>query len=109
MGPELAKKLPVIPALKLSKWEMGFMFFGSLSATGLQLGNRRPMKSAYPIYIAGLVIGYYMGRYAEDFSENRKNMKVVILEDYISKHPEDFPLVESQKYKDLLLPWHPNR
>ncbi|KAH9510029.1 hypothetical protein Btru_044865 [Bulinus truncatus] len=67
------------------------------------------MTAAIPRHILVALLGLYPGRKANEFMEKRRNMRVLIIEDYISKHPEDFPLANPKKYKDLLQPWVPVR
>jgi len=75
----------------------------------VNFARKRPLRAGQPLHALAFVGGMFAGNEAEKFSDSRRSAKVIVIEDYISKHPEDFPLVTPKKYKDVLVPWTPLR
>ncbi|XP_005092401.1 uncharacterized protein LOC101846269 [Aplysia californica] len=109
VGPEISRRLPVIDGAKVSLMQaMNAGMFLGVSFLHNYL-SRRPPTASVVKHVAAVLGGLYVGTKADEFLENRRNTRVLVLEDYISKHPEDFPLVQPKKYGDVLYSWQPCR
>uniref|UniRef100_A0A0B7BDF3 WIF domain-containing protein n=1 Tax=Arion vulgaris TaxID=1028688 RepID=A0A0B7BDF3_9EUPU len=109
VGPEISRRLPNYPQFKISlanAFGVSVMLFGSLLHN---YSTKRPMNASYLKHVAAIVVGLYAGSHLGKVIDGRRNETVLVIEDYICRHPEDFPIVTPKKYKDLLLPWHPGR
>ncbi|EFX69421.1 hypothetical protein DAPPUDRAFT_329128 [Daphnia pulex] len=87
-------------------------FFGAMGfgmALAMNYFQRRPMMSGIQRHIALVAIGVPIGMYADRLNENRLARRDAILIHYIRNHPEDFPVTERVKYKDVLDKWLPRR
>ncbi|KAI8798225.1 NADH dehydrogenase [ubiquinone] 1 subunit C2 [Biomphalaria glabrata] len=109
VGPEIARRLPVFDNLRITyRQVIGVFIFGAASAC-YNLARRIPPRSTMIRHFLVASLGLYPGKKADELLEKKRNYHVLVLEDYISRHPEDFPLATPKKYKDLLLPWTPVR
>ena len=43
-------------------------------------------------HLAAAAAGLFVGKQVENMIEDRRNLRVRVIEDYIAKHPEDFPV-----------------
>ena len=43
-------------------------------------------------HLAAAAVGYVVGTQVEKLVEDRRNLRVRVIEDYIAQHPEDFPV-----------------
>ncbi|XP_046355125.2 NADH dehydrogenase [ubiquinone] 1 subunit C2-like [Haliotis rufescens] len=75
----------------------------------LNLTARKPMMTGIYKHAVLGVGGFYLGTAIDTWNNNKRREKLLILEDYVKQHPEDFPELEPKKYKDLLVPWSPVR
>ncbi|GFN80729.1 NADP dehydrogenase [ubiquinone] 1 subunit c2 [Plakobranchus ocellatus] len=102
-GPEITKKLPYNESLKITliQGSIGTLFLG-LSVYH-NLHTRRPPNVLLLKHAAAAAVGLFAGKQLEKLVEERRNLRVRVIEDYIAQHPEDFPVTEPKKYKDLLL------
>eukprot|EP00914_Ancora_sagittata_P029581 GHVO01058591.1.p1 GENE.GHVO01058591.1~~GHVO01058591.1.p1 ORF type:complete len:107 (+),score=9.29 GHVO01058591.1:73-393(+) len=71
--------------------------------------TKRPLNSRVHIGLLYMGAGYMLGRYFDAFTLKRAKERDLVILDYVRQHPEDFPEMSPQKYKDVLLPWHPQR
>ncbi|RUS81550.1 hypothetical protein EGW08_010680 [Elysia chlorotica] len=108
-GPEFTKKLPYVEGLKISLYQ-GSVGAAMLFASILHnFHTKRPPSALLVKHFAAAAVGYFGGTQVEKLVEDRRNLRVRVIEDYIALHPEDFPVAEPKKYKDLLLKWYPVR
>ncbi|XP_046542297.1 NADH dehydrogenase [ubiquinone] 1 subunit C2-like [Haliotis rubra] len=75
----------------------------------LNLTARKPLHTG--IYKHALLgaAGFYLGTAIDTWNNKKRQEKLLILEDYVRQHPEDFPELEPKKYRDVLTPWSPVR
>ncbi|CAG5122963.1 unnamed protein product [Candidula unifasciata] len=109
VGPEITRRLPYYEGLRFSVenyFGVGIFLGASLLHNYL---TKRPIGAAIPKHLASAVAGYLIGNEADKYLDNRRSQQVSVIEDYICRHPEDFPRVRAKKYKDILLPWIPVR
>lgn len=109
VGPEISRRLPYFESLKVSYYQAVMMTAFSGVSVAHNIILKKPFHSALWKHLAAALLGIYPGTKIDEFMERRRNLKVLVIEDYISKHPEDFPCSAPKKYKDILLPWHPSR
>ncbi|CAL1539757.1 unnamed protein product [Lymnaea stagnalis] len=109
VGPEISRRLPYFEGLKISYYQGVMMALFTAASVSHNLVHKKPMHSAPLKHIAAALLGIYPGTLIDEFHDRRRNLKVLVIEDYISKHPEDFPCSAPKKYKDILLSWHPTR
>ncbi|GFS18675.1 NADH dehydrogenase [ubiquinone] 1 subunit C2 [Elysia marginata] len=108
-GPEITNKLPYYEGLKITLYQ------GTIGAALVSLSvlhnyhTRRPPNAMLLKHVAALATGFYLGKQVDKLVEDRRNLRVRVIEDYIAQHPEDFPVREPKKYKDVLLKWYPVR
>ncbi|BFZ14525.1 hypothetical protein BsWGS_17564 [Bradybaena similaris] len=109
VGPEITRRLPYYEGLRLNVHQyLGIAFFlgGSLLHN---IYKKKPLSASIPKHLAWLAAGLLTATELRKYLDNRRSLKVSVIEDYICKHPDDFPLVTPKKYKDILLPWTPAR
>ncbi|KAK7097193.1 NADH dehydrogenase [ubiquinone] 1 subunit C2-like [Littorina saxatilis] len=88
-------------------------FFGASSGVGLamllNLSQRKPMNTGLYKHAALAAVGYFCGQSAETYYKRKERETLLILEDYVRRHPEDFPDEGPKTYGDVLLKWYPVR
>jgi len=82
---------------------------GGIVAATTNVIQRRPAFSRLPFIGVFSVLGFGVGTFMTQFSSRRAIDRHIYVLDYIRQHPEDFPETTPQKYKDILVPWHPIR
>ncbi|ELT95015.1 hypothetical protein CAPTEDRAFT_228872 [Capitella teleta] len=70
---------------------------------------KRPLNARIPVGLLFMGAGFAFGKWFDSFTLKRAKERDLIILDYVRQHPEDFPEMRPQKYKDVLLPWHPQR
>ncbi|KAL4229860.1 Ndufc2p [Mactra antiquata] len=59
-----------------------------------------------PFYLLG---GYIVGKAVSTAKDNYLKKRLIYMEDYIERHPEEFRELPKKKYGDLLEKWQPVR
>ncbi|CAH1776847.1 unnamed protein product, partial [Owenia fusiformis] len=83
-------------------------------ATGVGLAavvNRtqaKPFFSSIQRHIIGGTVGYAVSQVAANFEKKRLLQKDMLIQDYVRRHPEDFPDIKVY-FKEVLEPWTPIR
>ncbi|GFV51517.1 NADH dehydrogenase 1 subunit C2 [Trichonephila clavipes] len=70
--------------------------------------NRRPFYAGIQKHAFGAVVGFAIGYYYEQYTQNRYARRDAVIKHYIELHPEDF-VVERKKYKEIFEDWYPIR
>ncbi|XP_059163148.1 NADH dehydrogenase [ubiquinone] 1 subunit C2-like [Physella acuta] len=110
VGPEITRRMPYIESLRITSLQ--FLTAGLLGAFSVGLNPlflRRPLTQGMWRHGLAVVVGFYGGTKLDQFLDWTRNRTVASIEDYMAKHPEDFPPEVPRKYKDVLLPWSPVR
>ncbi|KAK6172624.1 hypothetical protein SNE40_016241 [Patella caerulea] len=88
------------------------LFFGTLgvgAAIVYNISRSRPGHSSIYLHIGLGALGYYTGDALNRYKQRAINQRMVVLQDYMARHPEDFVGQESKKFKDVFQPWTPVR
>jgi len=86
-----------------------FATFGMAFACGINFFQRKPFLSGIQRHIAFVSIAIPLGMFADQKLDERYARRDAMLVNYIKTHPEDFPIEERIKYKDILQSWCPRR
>lgn len=86
-----------------------FAVFGFAFASGINFFQRKPVLSGIQRHIAFVALGIPVGIFADQKLDDRYARRDAMLINYIKTHPEDFPVEERIKYRDVLDSWCPRR
>merc|ERR1711963_244968 len=109
VGPGISQNLPVYENLKVEWAQIIGMYLTGAIHVGINLQKKRPLFANVPRLALFLGAGYLGANVLMEYKNWRRRRTQALVEDYIRLHPDDFPLVQPKKYKDVVLPWHPNR
>merc|ERR1712029_12516 len=86
---------------------------GIVSGVGLavifNLQQRKPMHTGIYKHIILGGLGYFCGKSGDVFYKRQERQTLLVLEDYVRLHPEDFPEEAPKTYGEILMKWYPNR
>ncbi|XP_076467937.1 NADH dehydrogenase [ubiquinone] 1 subunit C2-like [Babylonia areolata] len=82
---------------------------GASFAVGLNMMQRKPILTGIYKHMAGGVVGYFIGQKVDLMNAESGRRKLLVIEDYIQQHPEDFVEEAPKTYGDVLLKWYPVR
>ncbi|KAF2351532.1 NADH:ubiquinone oxidoreductase subunit b14.5b [Trinorchestia longiramus] len=91
-------------------WYMGSMTAVFAFAPAIQnYALRRPFFSGIQKHIAMAIVGMGFGYWVDKMTRKRSAERDYFYYQYMCDHPEDFPLIERKKFRDVMEPWHPIR
>ncbi|XP_018012995.1 uncharacterized protein LOC108670056 [Hyalella azteca] len=71
--------------------------------------RKRPVFAGLPRHAAFTLIGFGAGTWINNFIKRRSAERDYFYYQYMCDHPEDFPLIERKKFKDVMKHWTPVR
>ena len=91
-------------------FEEGYCCLMGLGSTAVyNMLTYRPIKSRPWLYLVSGGAGFVFGSFVADKHYKKIVAREVYIEEYIKQHPEDFPVTEPVKWKNVLQPWYPVR
>merc|ERR1712154_20007 len=73
----------------------------------LNMSQRKPLNTGIYKHAGFAVAGYLCGKSGDVYYKRKERETLLILEDYVRQHPEDFPDEAPKKYGDVLMKWYP--
>ncbi|KAG8222053.1 hypothetical protein J437_LFUL000497 [Ladona fulva] len=71
--------------------------------------SKKPILSGIQKHIIFGAVGLGAGKFFDGIRNEELAKRDAVMRHYIQLHPEDFPMPEGKKYKELLTPWVPVR
>ncbi|XP_078602593.1 NADH dehydrogenase [ubiquinone] 1 subunit C2-like [Branchiostoma floridae x Branchiostoma japonicum] len=97
------------PPNYLNRYTPIFVAWGVGTAILQNMFKRRPYYAGVQRHILFAGIGTVAAYYFTKAENNRNARRDLIIEDYMKKHPEDFPPQGGKTFNDVLIPWAPIR
>ncbi|KAL8598761.1 hypothetical protein ACOMHN_033324 [Nucella lapillus] len=78
-------------------------------AIGLNMMKKKPILTGIYKHMACGAVGYLLGQKLDQLNAESGRRKLLVIEEYIRLHPEDFVEEAPKKYSDVLMKWYPVR